>query len=428
MRTVVLSIQFIIVIHLTHHGVFGLTWNEKNYPDTLCNRIYVSDIHTVLIRSATWELSSPVIEMGSEQKLELRFDDLSGHMRTYGYTLLHCNADWHPSDLSPGDYLSGYGQGVIRESFSSMNTTHDYIHYRLIFPEEDCLPVLSGNYALVVFDDENPSKILFTRRFFVTERTVRITGRLKQPAPGEYRETGQQLDFTLSYDNQLIYDPLNDVAVVIIQNNRDDNSVSLGKPSFIKPGQLEFIDHPDALFSGGNEFRNLDIKSMKYQSENIASIEFNNPYYHVFLKTEEDRGNNPYFSKTDFNGGYYIDREGSSDKFTEADYIYVHFSFKPPVLYSLEDIWLTGGFCDWTLQNENKMNYNPYKDCFETIRLLKQGFYDYCYALKDSRTGEADPGVFEGNHYETDNEYAVTVYLHDRHSRYDRLLGYFPMK
>ncbi|MBN1790228.1 MAG: DUF5103 domain-containing protein [Bacteroidales bacterium] len=419
--------QISIVILLTPIGVFGLTTNEKYYLDTIYNRIFETDIRSVLIRSATWELASAVIEAGSDQKLELRFDDLSADKRSFGYTLVHCDANWRLSDLSPGEYLTGFGQGVIRESSSSFNTTLDFTHYRLIFPEEDCMPVLSGNYALVVYEEHDPDKILFTRRFYVTEKTIQVTGRIKQPPPGEYTETGQQLDLTISFDDKQIRDPLNDITVVIVQNKRDDAAVMPGKPSFFKPGQLEYADHPFALFSGGNEFRSMDIKSMKYQSENIAAIDFRNPYYHVILKTDEDREGKPYFSKTDFNGGYYIDREKADDRHTEADYIFVHFTFAPPAFYSGENVYVAGDFSDWTAQDWNKMRFNPANGCFEAVLLLKQGMYDYCYALED-RTGALDPGIFEGNHYETANEYAVLVYYHDRHSRYDRLLSYYPMK
>jgi hypothetical protein len=196
----------------------------------------------------------------------------------------------------------------------------------------------------------------------------------------------------------------------------------------MKSDQIDYIDQQDAQFSGGNENRTLDIKSMKYQSENIAYIDFQNPYYHVFLKTDRDRQINPYFSKTDLDGGYFIERENSDNKHTEADYIFVHFSFAPSVIYAAEEVFVTGGFCDWKLQNWNRMQFNAAKACFETFLLLKQGLYDYCYARKDPQTGESDSDVFEGSHYETVNQYAVAVYFHDYHNRYDRLLGYFPLK
>ncbi len=83
---------------------------------------------------------------------------------------------------------------------------------------------------------------------------------------------------------------------------------------------------------GGNEFRSLDIKSMKYQTENMAAIEFRNPYFHVILKPDESRAGKPYFSRTDLNGSYFIDKEKAGNKFTEADYIYVHFSLDGPCI------------------------------------------------------------------------------------------------
>jgi hypothetical protein len=55
--------------------------------------------------------------------------------------------------------------------------------------------------------------------------------------------------------------------------------------------------------------------------------------------------------------------------------------------------------------------------------LLKQGWYNYEYIfLKDGET-KADPSFFEGNHYETENEYLILVYYRNPLSRYDRLVG-----
>jgi len=248
-----------------------------------------------------------VIEVNSGQKLELRFDDLTTTRHNFGYTLVHCDASWKRSDISPQDYLTGFGKGEIRESSSSFNTFYEYIHYHLTFPEEECMPVLSGNYALVVYEDDDPGNIILTRRFYVTEKTVQASARLRQPPSGELWETGQQLEFSLQYNRNMISNPVTDLVVVVQQNNRDDNAITITRPSFVEPGRFEFADLSGAIFPGGNEFRSVDIKSMKYQTENIANIDFQNPYYHVYLKTDEDRSYKPYFSKPDFNGGYFID-------------------------------------------------------------------------------------------------------------------------
>jgi len=417
-----------IVIELTINSVFGLTFHEKFYPDTLRDQVFLPEIKTVLLHSATWELASPVIEAGSEQHLELHFDDLSAIRHSFGYTLIHCDAGWKPSNLSPQEYLSGFGLGEIRESYASLNTTYDYIHYQLTFPGDECMPLFSGNYAIVVFDNDDPARIILTRRFYVTENAIQISARLSQPSLGEFRENGQQIEFSLDYDRSSIRDPLNDLTIMIKQNDRDDNALSVGKPLFTPSGLLEYSNLSECIFQGGNEFRNLDIKSMKYQTENIALIDFQNPYYHVFLKTDEPRWNKSYFSRNDLNGGFFIDQEKSNDKHTEADYVFVHFCLAVPLLYAVEKVYITGGFCDWTLAENNKMVYNTHRNYFEAILLLKQGFYDYCYAIGDPQKGEINSTLFEGSYFETGNEYAVFVYYHDRQGRYDRLIGYLPLK
>jgi hypothetical protein len=391
------------------------------------NKVFSDRIHTVKVRSTTWEFSFPVIELGSEQHLELIFDDLSADPRNFSYTMVHCDADWKESDLQKQEYLSGIGEGTIRESDPSYNTTYDYTHYRLEFPEEDCKPVLSGNYALVVYEADDPEKVILTRRFYVVEKTIQLTGRVKQVSSGELRESSQQVVFSMDYTGLDVQDPLNDFVVIMRQNGRDDNTVQNLKPSSINNGKIEFDEQDEGIFKGGNEFRTLDLKSMKYQTENMASIDFQNPYYHVFLKPDKSRDGNPYFSKADLNGQYFIDQEKARNKHIEADYIFVHFTLAEPYPVP-EDVYITGELTGWASSPAGKMKYNPEKGCYECTLLLKQGLYDYSYCTVDPKTGRSDDEVFEGSYYETGNDYEIYVYLHDSRSQYDRLIGYLPLK
>lgn len=416
-----------IVIGLTTANVFGLTVNRNFFPDTFENCIYDSGIHSVLFGNASWELSFPLIETGVNHKLELHFDDLTMTRRTFGYTIVLCDAGWKRSDLSPQEYLTGYGQGTIRESASSFNTTFDYMHYRLIFPEEDCQPILSGNYALIVYDESNPDKMVLIRRFYVSDNSVQIEGRIRQPVDGEIRETAQQIEFTVFHDNSEIRDPLKEVTALLLQNFRYDNCLTVLKPFSIQPGRLEYTSPETGIFQGGNEFRSLDIKSMKYQTENLASIDFQNPYYHVYMKPDESRGYKPYFSKADLNGNYFIEREKSDDKHTEADYVYVHFNLTPQPGYAGEPVYVTGGFYDWNKQKGNQMKFNPVSDRLELTMLLKQGLYDYCFVTTDPHNGAINEYELEGSHFETENDYIIFIYFRDERSGSDRLLGYLSL-
>ena len=407
--------------------LFGYGYAKIEIQTPVGDETFSEDIHTILIRSSTWELSSPVVELGSEQRLELLFDDLSGIARNYAYSFVHCDASWNKSDLQPQEYLSGIGQGTISESSSSINTSYGFIHYRLEFPQEECMPVLSGNYALEVFDADNPDRIVFTRKFYVIEKKMQLTGKVRQALPGEFRETGQQVEFSVKYDNFPIADPVRDLVVMIRQNGRNDRILNNLKPSYSAQGTIEYADPEEGIFPGGNEFRTLDIKSMKYQTENTAGIDFQNQHYHVFLKHDKNRDNSSYFTKTDLNGNFFINQEKSREKHLEADYVYVHF-FLDQAIPLQDDVYVFGKFSDWACTKENRMKYNVAGNCYEAVILLKQGLYDYEFVTLDKTTGKPDDEIFEGSYYETGNDYEIYVYLHDNRSRYDRLIGYLPLK
>jgi len=59
----------------------------------------------------------------------------------------------------------------------------------------------------------------------------------------------------------------------------------------------------------------------------------------------------------------------------------------------------------------------------EATLLLKQGLYDYSYAIAD-QSGNLDEVPLEGNFFETTNVYEIFVYARESNGRIDRLLGY----
>jgi hypothetical protein len=70
------------------------------------------------------------------------------------------------------------------------------------------------------------------------------------------------------------------------------------------------------------------------------------------------------------------------------------------------------------------MIYNKESKRYESIMLLKQGFYNYKHIAVDKQTGQLDEGVISGNFWQTENNYKVLVYYRDLGSRYDRLIGF----
>ncbi len=416
----------LVVIALTTRNLFGL--NAMPIPDLIVNAVYDDNIFSVQLKTVGWEFSMPVIELGSDQQLELRFDDLSGETRTFGYTLVHCDCDWHISGLPESEYMTGFTGGIIRNYSQSLNTTRFYINHHLQFPEEDAIPSVSGNYAIVVYEESDPEKIVLTRRFYVSENTSGIEAVVRRPSVGLEKNTSQQLQISVNYKSSEIRDPLSELQTVVVQNYRYDNSMVFTKPYLSRPGRLEFTDPEGGIISGGNEFRTLDIKSTRYQTENVARIDFRNPYYHILLKPDGLRSDKPWFSKADLNGEYYVDRERSTDRHTEADYVYVHFSLEIPPTYAADEIYVGGAFTNWETLPGNQLKYNPDNGLFEATLLLKQGLYDYCFLMKNATTGIADEYEIEGSYYETENDYSVFVYFKDSFNRYHRLIGFLPLK
>jgi len=68
------------------------------------------------------------------------------------------------------------------------------------------------------------------------------------------------------------------------------------------------------------------------------------------------------------------------------------------------------------------MAYDTKKGRYQASLFLKQGWYDYVYGIPGEEGWETEP--FEGNHFQTENEYEFFFYYRDMGSRYDELIGY----
>ncbi len=72
------------------------------------DKVYVDNIHTVQLHVTGLMLSYPIIQLGSQGALFLAFDDLDADSKYYYYTVIHCDHEWHPSDLDFTEYVRGF--------------------------------------------------------------------------------------------------------------------------------------------------------------------------------------------------------------------------------------------------------------------------------------------------------------------------------
>jgi len=380
-------------------------------------------IHTVLFYTEGWEFSMPVMELGSSQKLICKFDQFSTDPKSYQYTLVHCDADWNPSRVVTSEYMDGFPENPVNDYSFSINTTIPYVNYRLTLPNENVTMKLSGNYLLEIWEDGNKEKPVLIRPFYVTEKMVDIAGEVQKATYEGYNGASQQLSFVVNLPKLTISDPVNEIKTVVMQNSRTDNQLFGLKPTFIRQNQLVYEDRVN-LFKGGNEFRNFDAKTLQNNGIGVHSIEFRDPYFHVFLEKDLSRGHEIYYTRTDLNGKFLVKNDHASDADLESDYIYVHFSLAPSDQVTDDQIYVFGALTDWQCMPFNQMVYNAESKLYESTILLKQGFYDYQYVTMKKDSKAIDATFLEGSHVETENDYRVFVYYRGFSARYDRLVGY----
>src|ERR1700741_1085032 len=155
-----------------------------------------------------------------------------------------------------------------------------------------------------------------------------------------------------------------------------------------------------------------------------ATYKKSNKINHIHLLTDELKTFKRYSLVNDINGGYLVKIQERDNADIEADYCVVNFFFPYDNPMHNGNFYVMGKLCDWRMSKENRMAYNYKRMGYECNLLLKQGYYNYEYVfLEDGKTA-SDETLIEGNHWETENEYAIYVYHRQQGTYYDQLIGW----
>ena len=114
----------------------------------------------------------PIITRGNDDHITISFDELKDDVTYLRYSLVHCNADWQPSDLVESEYVDGFNYAEIDNYEYSSGTFSQFIHYSFTLPNEDMQMLVSGNYLVKVYRENEPEKTLLQARFSVCENEV----------------------------------------------------------------------------------------------------------------------------------------------------------------------------------------------------------------------------------------------------------------
>lgn len=402
-------------------SVFG---QEFNLP---CDDLdYKESVRTVLLYADGNQNKDPLIPLDQPvQRLTLSFDLLGTEGDVLNYTFIHCSNDWYPTEFQRYNYATGYDYGRIDAFEFSRNTLIDYVHYHLSFPEADMMPVVSGNYLLIVYGVDLDD-VYFTRRFMVLDEKANIHASVPRYCDDlSLSDTHQQLNIQVSMPSIMGANIQQYSNLVIRQNGRWDNATLGLKPSFVYPEYISYEHSPLTVFEASNQYRRINFSNFYFQSENIARIYQTDDYYVVDYATCESRARKPYVTYEDIHGEkyIYIANEGRETD-TEADYAWVNIFLRWPYPLENEDVYVMGAANGWRFDERNLMHYDNNLHGYLCQMLLKQGYYNFLFATVDRDNGMVSTELTEGNHWDTDNLYKVYLYYYNSNKGYDELIGY----
>ena len=70
------------------------------------------------------------------------------------------------------------------------------------------------------------------------------------------------------------------------------------------------------------------------------------------------------------------------------------------------------------------LNYDEYRNRFNGSIFIKQGLIDYHYVWVNENDKTRDDVLFDGSHFETENNYQIFFYYRKPGSRWDELIGF----
>lgn len=386
-------------------------------------RVFSPNIKTLQTGIQNEKFVLPIIELNGSDRLQISFDEMSHESHSYSYKVLHCNADWTLSSISTNEYINGFTTGTITDYATSLNTTFLYTHYSFNLPNDDMGFKISGNYVVIIYEDNQQDKPIAQACFSIVEPHVSVSATVRGNTDTELNGKVQQLDFDVMMNGYTVRDPATEIKVVVRQNNRFDNEVADLKPTFMSNSKLSFINNRSLIFEGGCEYHRFDISNVYAAGEGVSTIRYEQPHYDAYLYDNKIQAGRAYIRDMDVNGKYVINMQNASDDNTEADYMLVHFNLPTPEPFFDGQLYLGGEFNYNQMNDVNRLKYDANTGSYFQTVLLKQGGYNYQYWFVPKGERKASTRRVDGSYWQTLNEYTIYVYHRPWGERYDKLVG-----
>ncbi|HCA07911.1 type IX secretion system plug protein domain-containing protein [Chryseobacterium sp.] len=381
--------------------------------------VFGQNIQSIQLFNPQTNDETPVIKFG--EQLVLSFDDLTNASEIYRYTIKHYDRNWNDDNLFFTEIANGSLNGLLDQFQYSFNTLQPYTHYKLTFPNDKIQPKISGNFELIVYKD-SADKPLFKRRFYLVEDAATVALNISRIADAKNPNVNQRVEVKATSKAGDLSSNVNSMTLNVMQNNNPNVVVNSLKPSATLGNQLLF-QQMNLTFPGNNEFYYFDNKNMNMAADMVRATELKDGINQTYLHPVWAFPLN-YQYQPDVNGAWYYRRndlglERNAER--EGDYSWVYFSLDSDPVD--KEIYVLGGFNNFKPSKENQMQYDAANKKYVARIFLKQGFYNYILATKESN-GSLNFGEVNGNFWQTENLYQAFLYYAPFGRNYDGLMGY----
>lgn len=382
------------------------------------------NIRTLQVKpDGEWGLP-PVLAIG-KRYVDISFDDMQRQYVRYTYRITHCNADWTPSDLYYGDYMTGMNEtDIINRYTPSRSTEMKYNHYQFQLPNSRHSLLISGNYKVEILTADD-SEVVAVVCFSKCEDMVSIAASVTANTDIDTFDANQQVEMTINHQNLNTSNPDREIMPVVMQNRRWDMRADNLRPTSMMGHQLIYNHNRNLIFAAGNEYRRFEILDRHVATKGVERMRLEDDFYHAYIFTDEPRRNYKYDEDQD---GRFLIRNGDNvANDTQSDYFITHFALKMP---KMEDgnIYINGDLSEGQFTDDYMLDYNDMEHQYEIALSLKQGSYNYQYLYVQNGTKQGLTDPVEGNFHQTENEYQIYVYFRPFGGRYDRLVGFRTVK